>query len=281
MINLSERTPFRVRKSNEFDLSEHQPISGLGNIKKMMPTIIRLAELMTVANPGKRYRLPIDSQEELEVQILACRDLVNERHFPLFDYENDEFIEEEINQWEEGWISQTYHPLLNRVPVRPMGFADHDVDPSDYGELVALLYWLSTVNSDPSPNPYLGWESRARRKFNPAAVATILGGMDLKPPLTYLSGLIKTVTKQTETFFLDACPLCGNFLGPEFSWTVENFTWFRDDWQRARPIHSGNQELIRWSEENPSRLVEISQILRKAAEIHQFYKDDQLPNWCR
>ena len=288
MTYLQDRTPFLVRKPNQFDLSDHQPVLISPQARKLMPTIIRLAELVAVANPDKQYRLPINSQEELEVQIRAFEYLVNERHFPLFGYEDDEFMEEEINQWEEGWIDQTFHPLLDSIPVRPMGFADHDVDPSDYGDLVGLLYWLSTVNRESTPAPVLGtfWclsEHRlcrpTEKKFRSEAVATILDGMDLQAPLAYLPGLISTVIKQTGTFFLDACPLCGNFLGPEFYWTAENFIWFRDDWQVAKPIHEGNQELIKWSHKSPSRLAEISQILRKAAEIHQFYKDDQ-PAWC-
>ncbi len=82
------------------------------------------------------------------------------------------------------------------------------------------------------------------------------------------------------TFFMDACPLCGDYFGPEFSWAAENFTWFRDDWRVAKPIHDGNQELMRWSNNNPERLAEISTVLKKAHEIHQFYKNEQLPEWC-
>lgn len=277
------RTTFRVMPPNQFDLSDHQLIVISPSTKKLMPTIIRLAELVAVADPEKQYKLPINSQEELEVQILAFRDLVNERHFPLFGYdEDDDCLYEEVNQWEEGWIDQTYHPLLDSIPLRPLGFADHDIDPSDYGDLVGLLYWLSTVNrkSTPVPGSSFTWPFPEQRKFNPTAVATILEGMDLNAPLTHLPGLIRSVLHQTDTFFLDACPLCGSFSGPDFSWTVENFIWFRNDWQVAKPIHEGNQELIRWSHQSPERLAEISQILTKAHSIHQFYKDEQLPIWC-
>ncbi len=129
----SARTPFRVRQPNQFDLSNHQATVICEKTRKLMPTIIRLAQLMAVADPQKQYQILLSNQEELEVQILAFRDLVNERHFPLFGYdEDDENLYEEVNQWEEGWSNQTYHPLLDGIPLRPLGFADHDIDPCDY-----------------------------------------------------------------------------------------------------------------------------------------------------
>ncbi len=133
MTYLQGRTPFYVRRPNQFDLSEHQPTVICGKTRKLIPTIVRLAQLMAVADPQKQYQILLSNQEELEVKIMAFRDLVNERHFPLFGYsEDDECLYEEVNQWESGWSNQTYHPLLDGIPLRPLGFADHDVDPSDY-----------------------------------------------------------------------------------------------------------------------------------------------------
>ncbi len=261
------RASFRVRQPNQFNLSGHQPAVICEKTRKLMPTIVRLAQLMAVADPQKQYQLPVSSQEELEVQIAAFRDLVNERYFPLFGYDqDDDSLYEEVNQWEEGWINQTYHPLLDSIPVRPIGFADHDIDPSDYGDLVGLLYWLASAA--PKTPKFDGgftveehWSAECQAKFNPMAVTTILDGMKLQAPLIHLPRLIETVTKQTDTgmparltFFLDTCPLCSNFLGPEFSWAVENFTWFRDDWLLAKPIYEGNQELVRWSHRSPDSL---------------------------
>lgn len=248
MTYLLGRTPFLMQKPNQFDLSTHQPTVVSAETRKLMPTIIRLAELMAVADPQRQYKLSLSDQEELEIQITAFRDLVNERHFPLLDYyEDDEHLCEVMDMWAEGWSNRTYHPLLNKIPVRPLGFADHDVDPSDYGDLVGLLYWLNTPAYMGKPSVDGSWSTQEQEKFNLTAVKTILSGMELEPPLTHLSGLIATVTKKTDTFFLDACPLCGNFSGPEFDWTVENFTWFHDDWRVAKPINDGNEELIRWS----------------------------------
>ena len=268
------RTTFRVMPPNQFDLFDHQPILISPKARKLMPTIIRLAQLVAVADPEKQYKLPINSQEELEVQIRAFRYLVNENHFPLIGYEeDDEFMDETIDQWMGEWIDQTYHPLLNEIPVHPMAIANHDIQPTDYGDLVALIYWLATINPSP-PNlvcgqgPNLIWDRESKDEFRFMPILIYLEGMDLKPPLTYLPGLIKSVLHQTDTFFLDACPLCGHFLGPEFSWTAENFIWFRDDWQVAGPIHEGNQELIRWSHQSPERLSEISQILKEAHSIY-------------
>ncbi len=279
------RTPFRMQQPNQFDLSNHQATVICNQTRKLAPTIIRLARLMTVADPQKQYKLSLSDQEELEVQITAFRDLVNERHFPIFRYhEDDEHLGEVMDMWSQGWSNRTYHPLLNKIPVRPLGFADHDVDKKDYGDLVALLYWLNAPAYMALPNLDLDPERKVstqeQEKFNLTAVETILSAMELEPPLSYLPGLIATITKQTDTFFLDACPLCGNFSGPEFDWTVENFTWFRDDWQIAKPIHVGNQELMRWSFGGPERLAEISQALKEAQKIHLFYKDEKLPSWC-
>ena len=273
----SGRTPFRMQQPNQFDLSNHQATVICNQTRKLAPTIIRLARLMTVADPSQKYKLPISDQEELEVQITAFRDLVNERHFPIFRYhEDDEHLGEVMDMWASGWSNRTYHPFLNKIPVRPLGFADHDVDQDDYGKLVALLYWLNTPSYMALPNLDLDlgpqFSTQEQEEFNLTAVETILSAMELEPPLSYLPGLIATVTKQTDTgmparltFFLDACPLCGNFSGPQFDWTVENFTWFRDDWKIAKPIHLGNQELIRWSFRGPERLAEISTVLRHAS----------------
>ena len=72
------RTPFQVRKPNQFDLSDHQPVIMEASTRKLMPTIIRLAELVAVADPAKQYKLLLSDQEELEVQIKAFEYLVNE-----------------------------------------------------------------------------------------------------------------------------------------------------------------------------------------------------------
>ena len=282
---LPGRTSFRAQRPNQFDLSDHQPVIMEASTRKLMPTIIRLAQLVAVADPEKQYKLLLNSQEELEVQIKAFEYLVNERHFPLFGYEDDELMSEEIDQWGEGFLSQTYHPLLNSIPVRPMAIANHDIQPTDYGDLVALIYWLATINPSP-PNlvcgqgPNLIWDRESKDEFRFMPILIYLEGMNLQPPLNYLPGLIRSVLHQTDTFFLDACPLCGGFSGPDFAWTVENFIWIRDDWQKAKPIYEGNQELIKWSN-NTERLVKISQILKKAHSIYQFYKDESLPVWCR
>ena len=192
-----------------------------------------------------------------------------EHHFPLFGVEeDDEFMDETIDQWMGEWIDQTYHPLLDQISVYPMAIANHDIQPTDYGDLVALIYWLATINPSP-PNlvcgqaPNLIWDRESKDEFRFMPILIYLEGMNLQPPLNYLPGLIRSVLHQTDTFFLDACPLCGGFSGPDFAWTVENFIWFRDDWQKAKPIYEGNQELIKWSN-NTERLVKISQILRKA-----------------
>ena len=275
MKALQDRTPFKVRSPNQFSLLSHRPIQLPLMRKKLMPTIIRLAKLMSVAAPEKKVHFALNNQEELEVQIRAFRYLVNENHFPLIGYEeDDEFMDETIDQWMDEWIDQTYHPLLNQIPVHPMAIANHDIQPTDYGDLVALIYWLATINPSP-PNlvcgqaPNLIWDRESKDEFRFMPILIYLEGMNLQPPLTYLPGLIRSVLHQTDTFFLDACPLCGGFSGPDFAWTVENFIWFRDDWQKAKPIHSGNQELIRWSHRSPERLAEISQILRKAHSIYQ------------
>ena len=132
---LPGRTLFRAQRPNQFDLSDHQPVIMEASTRKLMPTIIRLAQLVAVADPEKQYKLPINSQEELEVQIRAFRYLVNEHHFPLIGYEgDDEFMDETIDQWMGEWIDQTYHPLLNQIPVHPMAIANHDIQPTDYGD---------------------------------------------------------------------------------------------------------------------------------------------------
>lgn len=164
-----------------------------------------------------------------------------------------------------------------------MGFSHHDIEPTDYGDLVALLYWLGKMDTE---RPKFKCDFRIEEvwtlddalKFRLSPVIPILEGMDLKTPLIFLSGLIKSILHETNTFYLYACPLGCGFERNVFSWTVENFIWFRDDWQKAKPIYEGNEELIKWSS-NPERLTEISMILKQAFSIHLFYKDDACPEW--
>lgn len=298
-LTLSDRAPFRVHKIHQFNLSDNQTVHITAEAKKMMPSIIRLAKLMRAADPSNSRRLILGDKEELEVKIRELRYLVHKNHFPLIGYDDDEFDElmtETVEQWmTDDWMSDIssskYHPLLNEIPVNPMGIPDHDIQIDDCYDVVGLLYWLG--GSHPKPPRFNEfkveehWEVTKRDEFKLTSVLEILPGMNLQPPLIFLVGMIKSVLHQTETgmparltFFLDACPLCGSYSGPEFTWTVENFIWFRDDWLRAKPIYDGNQELIKWSQGNGERLAEISTVLKRAQQIHLFYKDQQLPDWC-
>lgn len=289
------RTSPSLRRSlcltpHKFDLSNHQPTLICYKTKKLMKTIIRLAKLTRVADPQGPVSLKVNCLEELEVLIRNFLYLVHRNHFPLLGVEaqeewQEEQMDEEINEWMGGWVSREYHPLLSKISVHPQGFADHDVEPNNYGNLVALLYWLGGVDDETpkfrcSETHNSIWSMDERNNFKLAQTAEILAGTELKAPLNHLSGLIKTVLHQTDTFFLDACPLCADFHGPNFDWTVENFIWFRDDWLRAKPIYDANQELIKWSGSSSKRLTEISIILKRAQEIHLFYKDEILPEWC-
>ncbi len=271
---------------HQFNLSNHQPTGTSSRTKKLMKSIIRLAKLMRVVAPLGPVSLRVNSRDELEVLIRNFLYLVNERYFPIFGYQGEEWmheqIDEQMDEWMGGWTVRDYHPLLTQIPVYPQGYSDHDIEPENYGDLVALLYWLGTIDEEipefeANFQPRSIWSMDERANSRLAQTAEILAGMTLETPLNHLSGLIKTILHQTETFFLDACPLCGGFSGPDFDWTVENFIYFRDDWKRAKPIYDGNQELIEWSRNSSMRLTEISIILKKA---HSFYKDDKCPEWC-
>ncbi|MGB0388385.1 MAG: hypothetical protein ACPGWR_26495, partial [Ardenticatenaceae bacterium] len=76
---------------------------------------------------------------------------------------------------------------------------------------------------------------------------------------------------------LDACPICP-CSGDDFEWTVENFKWLAEDWEKAKPIYNQNQKLIKWSNNNPEELKKILRILEKADLIYTFYKND-CPSW--
>lgn len=262
---------------HQFDLSNHQPTLIDSRTKKLMKTIIRLAKLTRAADPLSPVSLKLNSLKELDVLIGNFLYLVNKDHFPLSFYQEEEWMQEQIevqiDEWMGGWAERLYHPLLTQIPVNPPGFSDHDIEPENYGDLVALLYWLGTIDEEipefeANFQPRSIWSIESQTKFNLTQTASVLAETPLAAPLNHLSGLIKTVLHQTDTFFLDTCPLCGGFSGPDFDWTVENFIYFRDDWKRAKPIYDGNQELIEWSNNSSVRLTEISKILIQAHSIH-------------
>lgn len=262
---------------HQFDLSNHRPTKVDSRTKKLMKTIIRLGKLMRAADPLSSVALRINSADELSILIKNFLYLVNQNHFPLFGPSCEEWMQEQIevqiDEWMGGWAERLYHPLLTQISVNPPSYSDHDIEPENYGDLVALLYWLGTIDEEipefeANFQPRSIWSIESQTKFNLTQTASVLDETPLAAPLNHLSGLIKTVLHQTDTFFLDTCPLCGGFSGPDFDWTVENFIYFRDDWKRAKPIYDGNQELIKWSRNSSMRLTEISKILKKAHSIH-------------
>ena len=170
---------------------------------------------------------------------------------------------------------------MSKIPVCPVGFATHDIEPDDYGDLVGLITRLESVSAKPIATLKLDdqWSQEELVCFRFTHTIPILEEMNLPEPIDGLPSLIKMVLHETDTFYLDACPICGSFSGPEFEWTVENFKWFREDWRKAKPIYSKSDQLIKWTNKNQDRLRAVSAILRKAHSIHMFYKDDGCPEW--
>lgn len=264
------RLPFNVA-SHKFDLSHHRQILLLAETKELMPTVIRLAELYQVAAPSELPTITLSDREEILDAITIFLNFVDKHHFPLYlDLEEEEILGDE-----------RYHPWLSEIPAKVLGFATHDIEPDNYGDLVRLLARLETVfdNTTSAFGKYGGeWSQEELNSFRLEPICAILEEMNLPPPLDGLSSLIKMVLHDTDTFYLDGCPICP-CSGPDFKWTVKNFKWLQEDWLLAKPIYKKSQKLIKWSNNNQERLKEVSAILKKAHSIHMFYKDGACPEW--
>ncbi len=172
------------------------------------------------------------------------------------------------------------HPWLFEIPVKPVGYISHDVEPETYGKAVALvtrLGWMGSyqeiarthIEALRSNHP---WDFSDLDSIRLTPLIPILGQMNLPAPLDGLPALIKMVQHDTDTFFLDACSLCGSFSGPEFEWTEENVSWLCRDWKKAKPIYQKAEGLNQWAD-TPERLYLIWTTLRQA---HLKYEQSSL-----
>ena len=116
---------------------------------------------------------------------------------------------------------------LKRLTPPPTIVQLHDVEPLSYGEAVALIMRLEWIGSgieigrthvEELFGNQLTFSFHDLDSFQLTPLIPILEEMNLPSPLDGLPDLIKMVLHETDTFYLDACPLCGHFSGTEFEW---------------------------------------------------------------
>lgn len=245
------------------------PILLSVEIKRLIPTVMRLVRLYQVAFPDRQPTIQINSKEDIIKALVDFLSLVDIHHFPLNPLW--QWYEEEDNYCvsQDGY---PIHPWLFEMPVRPVGYVSHDIEPETYGEAVAFitrLGWLGGIEEIALPHKkklfgnHLTWDWSDLDSLRLTPLIPILEQMNLPAPLDGLPALIKMVQHNTDTFFLDACSLCGSFSAPEFEWTDENFLWLRGDWKKAKPIYQKAEAVNQWAD-TPERLHLIWSTLRQA-----------------
>lgn len=244
------------------------PILLSVEIKRLIPTVMRLVRLYQVAFPDRQPLIQINNRESIIKALIDFLNLVDIHHFPLNPIW--QWHEEEDNYYvnQDGY---PIHPWLFEIPVKVVGYASHDIEPETYGKAVAFITRLGWVGGIKEialshKEKLFGnhpWDFGNLDSFRLTPLIPILEKMDLAAPLDGLPALIKMVQHDTDTFFLDACSLCESFSGKEFEWTSDNFHWFCQDWQKAKPIYQKAEGLNQWAD-TPERLHLIWTTLRQA-----------------
>ena len=187
-------------------------------------------------------------------------------------------IEEECFPLEHMWewhdslndYGENIKPWLYDIPVKVIGL-DWGLEPKNMNEPQGLLMRLASVGNYSKQaekhkqvlmfeHPEWEWDGLLNT-FKLSHIIPILEEMILPPPFNKLPALVKYVTHETDTYFLDYTI---EDWPHHIQWSEKSFNWLKKDWQVALQIKNQADELTDWLIENRSQLRKVWMILKIA-----------------
>ena len=198
MYHLIKIKPSKIQTTQRTTIKRPTTIKD----QELWEDVIQLANLYNMAFPDVHLRVEINSIVSLINAALSFLYAINEECFPL------------TRVWE--WLSElddynaTVKRWLYNIPLTAMGL-DWDISPKRLNEPMALLVRLESVSSSRTHKQVLMFEYREWEwdglldTFKLNRVIPVLEDEDLilPPPFDKLPALVKYVTRETDTYFLD------------------------------------------------------------------------------
>lgn len=237
-------------------------------------TLIQLAKLHQIAFPDREHQedhwLKIDSDLSVVDAIMTFLQEVDEHHFPLT----------EVWGWvgsglQESNVDENLIPWLYQIPVLAMGF-DEETSPDDHPGVIELLMRLTSVRGNSLAAQthkqilhliYPEWEwNNLLDTFSLSPLIPTLEQMRLLPPFHHLPSLVKVVTHETDTFFLD---FTMEHWPHYIFWSQKSFHWLKQDWSKAKKMKNEADKLTGWLLRNHQQLPKVWAILKTAHQRSQ------------
>ncbi len=177
--------------------------------QSLFDDFVRLANLYQMAFPDFEDKVIINSYDSAVDAALTFFCMVEDQYFPL----------EHMWDWDDCYENYegTIRRWLRQIPVRVVGH-DQELQPMRMTEPKALLTRLSKVGnySDTATKhkkvlryqyPEWGWDVLS--EFSLSRVIETLDEMILPPPFDKLPALVRYITGESNTYFLDYTLLIG------------------------------------------------------------------------
>lgn len=226
--------------------------------------MIRLANLYHMAFPLKKLELKINSWDSVVDGALEFFYMIEDKYFPL----------EHMWDWDDVFhnYAATIQPWLEIIPVKALG-PDWGSPPEIMIEPKELLARLDRVGNNSALankhkqvllHRYPNWAwGDLLDAFKLSPVIEILDQMILPPPFDKLPVLVKYMSHETDTYFLDYTT---EDWPHQMMWNKFNIDWLKNDWQSALRIMNQVDDLCHWLVKNPSELEKVWTILKAAHE---------------
>lgn len=229
--------------------------------QSLFDDFLQIANLYQMAFPDYQTTLKIG---EIESVVDAARSffcMVEDQYFPL----------EHMWDWDDS--SSNYQSTIRRwiyqVPVKVVGH-DQGLSPihmTSPKELLARLSQVGNYSDEANKHKqvlryqYPEWEwGDLLDTFRLSQVIEELDDMFLPSPFDRLPALVKYMTHETGTYFLDYTIELEHCI----QWSESNFHWLKEDWEEARKIMDQSDALCRWLIKNPNELEKVWTILSVA-----------------
>ncbi len=235
----------------------------IGN-QSLFSDMIRLANLYHMAFPLETLELKINSWDSVVDGALEFFYMIEDQYFPL----------EHMWDWDDCFdnYAATIQPWLEIIPVKVLG-PDRRSRPESMIEPKALLARLNRVGGHSASAckhkqvllcQYPDWVwGELLDTFKLSPVIEVLDQMILPPPFEKLPALVKYMSHETGTYFLDYTT---QDWPHQMMWNKFNIDWLKGDWQSALQIMNQVDDLCHWLVNNPSELEKVWTILKAAHE---------------
>lgn len=222
---------------------------------------LQLANLYQMAFPNYQTTLRIAEVSEAVDAALSFFCMIEDQYFPL----------EHMWDWSDNYNRYSkIRTWIYQVPVKVVGH-DQEISPIHMTSPKELLTRLQRVgnNSDEADKhkqmlkyQYPEWEwGDLLDEFQLSQVIEELDDIFLPSPFDRLPALVKYMTHETGTYFLDYTI---SHWPHHIQWSESSFHWLKEDWKEARRIMNQSDALCRWLIKNPNELEKVWKILTVA-----------------